>query len=253
MAGSQANDLMVQKYDFSLKEETKLYHRAKREQWDAADLPWELGTALDPIQRAAGAQVLSNFLYGEQAAMLIASQLVSQVQDMEIRACLATQVMDEIRHIEAFNRYIVMLGKVQNPNEHIREFVERLLAVQNPEEKFIGLHLLLEGLALEVFHEAAQRIADPLLKIMLNKTTHDESRHIAFGTTYLKKLVKKLDEETKAQLVTRHTEYSMLLVGLVIDEAETSAQFGLDLAKITERNINGHLHRMAGIGLWKEE
>ncbi|MEI7557034.1 ferritin-like domain-containing protein [Candidatus Chlorohelix sp.] len=252
MADSQPIDLMVHSYDFTWKEETKLYHRAKREQWDAEALPWELGTALDPIQRAAGAQVLSNFLYGEQAAMLIASQLVSQVRDIEVRACLATQVMDEIRHIEAFSRYIGMLGKVQKPNEHIREFVERLVAVQNPEEKFIGLHLLLEGLALEVFHEAAQRIADPLLKEMLNKTAHDESRHIAFGTIYLKKLIGELDEETKAQLVTRHTKYSMLLVGLVIDEAETSAQFGLDLAKITERNISGHLRRMEEIGLWKE-
>jgi ribonucleotide reductase beta subunit family protein with ferritin-like domain len=249
MATQPGNHQMLDEYQLKNNEESKLYQRAKREQWNAADLDWETGTTLDAVQRAAGANILSHFLYGEQASFLVCAQLLPLVKDMEARFYLATQIVDETRHVEAFSRYIQLLGKVQAPNDNIRELVDKLISVPEPEEKLVGMHLLLEGLALEVFHNTARSIKDPLLGQMLNKIVVDESRHIGFGTVYLKKLLAEMHPEKKAALVERQAEYGMLLAGLVIDEAESCAQFGLDLAKVTERNIRTHLHRLQEIGL----
>ncbi len=248
MESPQTNPIL-EDYGLVMKEETKLYQRGKREQWDAESLPWEIGTTLDPLRKAAGARILSNFLHGEQTSMLVASQILPLARDMEARFYLSTQVLDETRHVEAFHRYISLLGEVQPPNSNIAELADKLINIPTIEEKMIGLHLLVEGLAQEVFHAAARSIEDPLLQHMLNRIVVDESRHVAFGTIYLKKLVSRLDPETKESLLIRQTEFGMLIAGLVSDEAEACVQFGLDLEKVTERAIKIHFRRLQEIGL----
>jgi ribonucleotide reductase beta subunit family protein with ferritin-like domain len=240
---------ILEDYTLVMKEETRLYQRGKREQWDADSLPWEIGTSLDSVRKAAGARILSTFLYGEQTSMLVASQLIPLARDMEARFYLSTQLLDETRHVEAFSRYISLLGKIQPPNSNISELADKLITIPTIEEKMIGLHLLVEGLAQEVFHAAARSIDDPLLQHMLNRIVVDESRHVAFGTVYLKKLVSRLDPEAKEALLLRQTEFGMLIAGLVSDEAEACVQFGLDLEIVTERAIKIHFHRLQEIGL----
>jgi len=245
-------NIILNKYDFTLKEETKLYQRGKQEQWDADSLPWELGTQLGLEQRTAGARVLSQFLYGEQASLVIASQLLPLVQDIEARYYLATQAIDEARHVESFYRYISLLGEVQPTNPNMQELVDKILSMPTIEEKMVGSHILIEGLAQEVFHTAAKAIEDPLLQIMLKQISQDEARHVAFGTTYLKKLVLRMETEVKERLMSRQMEFGMLMAGVVNDEAEASATFGLDLEKVTERAIKVHFHRLQEIGLMSD-
>ena len=65
--------------------------------------------------RHRGASQLSQFLHGEQGALLVASQLVSCAPTYQAKLYAASQAFDEARHVEAFSRYIQTRSKLMYP------------------------------------------------------------------------------------------------------------------------------------------
>jgi hypothetical protein len=230
-------------------EALKLYKRSHREQWSPESINWEQGTKLEAQQRTAGARVLSQILHGEQASLLVVNQLIPMVADLNVRYFLATQIHDEAKHADVLQRYCLLLDRVYPPNPSMLKLTDRLLALCTLEEKLVGMHILVEGLALETFHAMANQIDDLLLKEILSRTALDESRHIAFGTLYLRRIVVEMNEVHRQKLYELQSDLGLVAAGLIVDEAEAIVQFGLDLEQLTTRVLRSHYHRLQEIGL----
>ena len=208
----------------------KLYELGKRFNWDAmADVDWDVAYPLsepptDPALNAfAGhpkyealtperkmdfawrghAQTLSQFLHGEQGALMVASQLVSCAPTYDAKLYAASQTFDEARHVEVFNRYLRQRCHMIYPiNPNLKVLLDKVLSDPRWDLKFIGMQILIEGLALAAFQSMAMTARDPLIRQIVELVMRDEGRHVAFGVNYLEDWIRALpqqDIEDRAQ------------------------------------------------------
>ncbi|MCU0682049.1 MAG: ferritin-like domain-containing protein [Polyangiaceae bacterium] len=197
----------------------ELYRRAKQNQWDGETaLDWSIDVdpmnpevplvpyeyfASERIGRKLGATrdspvdlklryelttwMLSQFLHGEQGALHAAAQVTESVQWMDGKFYAATQVMDEARHVEVFHRYLeTKLGKLYVVNDNLFVIIDALMHDARWDMKFLGMQLMIEGLALGAFGMLYKLTAEPLLKSLLRNVIQDEARHVHFGVVALR-------------------------------------------------------------------
>ena len=186
-----------------------LYEKAKREQWNGTTLlAWD--TDVDPergiipefVNALAGyppyerlnakeknrlrhgqvALQLSQFLHGEQGAFIVASQLVGAVPWIDAKYYAGTQTMDEGRHVEVFSRYLREKLEWQWPvNESLKDLLDATITDSRWDFKYLGMQIIIEGLAMAAFGNLFQLTTEPLLKELIRYVMKDESRHVAFG------------------------------------------------------------------------
>ncbi len=141
------------------------------------------------------AQTMSQFLHGEQGAMLVASQLVSCAPTADAKLYAASQTFDEARHVEVFNGYLRRRCGMMYPiNKNLKALIDKVLADERWDLKFIGMQLIIEGLALAAFGTQVRTTKDPLLKQIVELVMRDEGRHVAFGVNYLEDWIKVLPQ-----------------------------------------------------------
>jgi hypothetical protein len=190
-----------------------LYEKAKREQWNGTtQLAWDtpvdpeseiIPAALNPlaeygpfkrcsakeqahVRHGMLAWQLSQFLHGEQGALMTASQLVSCVPWIDAKYYASTQAMDEARHVEVFDRYLREKLEWEFPiSESLRKLLDVILTDARWDFKYLGMQILVEGLAMAAFGNLHQMADDPLLKELIHYVMRDESRHVAFGVLSL--------------------------------------------------------------------
>ncbi len=190
-----------------------LYEKAKRDQWNATQqLDWKtdvdpeseiIPAAVNPLQsygpyqkldarekqRLQHAQIslqLSQFLHGEQGALIVASQLVGGVPWIDAKYYAATQTMDEARHVEVFSRYLREKLEWEWPiNESLKELLDATISDSRWDFKYLGMQIIIEGLAMAAFGSLHQMAQEPLLKELIHYVMRDESRHVAFGVVSL--------------------------------------------------------------------
>jgi hypothetical protein len=216
-------------YDSEIEELRSLYAKGLNLQWIATqELNWEqeidreafaqtfsiggmpiqetaFWTALAPdkrweIARRGAAFTLSNFLHGEQGALMVASQLVNAVPHMDGKFYAATQTLDEARHVEVFARYIGKLDHVYPIAPSLKELLDKTLSIDGWMFKAVGMQIVIEGLALYTFRDMRETTREPLLKHLLTYVSRDEARHTAFGIKYLSAVVPTLAPERVAEL-----------------------------------------------------
>jgi hypothetical protein len=159
----------------------------------APDKRWE-------VARRGAAFTLSNFLHGEQGALMVASQLVNAVPHMDGKFYAATQTLDEARHVEVFAKYIGKLDHVYPIAPSLKELLDQTLMVDGWMLKAVGMQVVVEGLALYTFRDMRETTKEPLLKQLLTYVARDEARHTAFGIKYLGNVVPSLAPERVAEL-----------------------------------------------------
>jgi P-aminobenzoate N-oxygenase AurF len=138
----------------------------------------------------------SQFLHGEQGALLVASQLASCAPTYDGKLYAASQTFDEARHVEVFARYLrEKVGLMYPVNRHLKALLDKILTDPRWDLKFIGMQLIIESLALAAFHVQKAMAADPFLRDLLELVTRDEARHVAFGVTYMEQFVKALPQQ----------------------------------------------------------
>lgn len=216
-------------YDPEVEELRRLYVKATEAQWVAErDLDWDrpidleafastpIGGAL-PIDRASYWQKLpaemrreatrrmasfrlSNFLHGEQGALMVASQLVNAVPHTDAKFYAATQTMDEARHVEVFARYIQKLDEIRPIAEPLKRILDATLTTGDWLKKLVGMQIVIEGLALFSFKEMRSLTREPLLKELLTYVGRDESRHHAYGVQYVERCVPCLGDAERREL-----------------------------------------------------
>jgi P-aminobenzoate N-oxygenase AurF len=135
----------------------------------------------------------SQFLHGEQGALLVASQLVSCAPTHDGKLYAASQTFDEARHVEVFARYLnEKMGFMYPVNRHLKALLDKILSDERWDLKFIGMQLIIESLALAAFNVQKVTTPDPVLRDLLELVLRDEARHVAFGVTYMEQFVKTL-------------------------------------------------------------
>jgi hypothetical protein len=231
-------------YPSDYPEMERLYERAKLAQWDASTaLAWStsvdpenpetallpgdffdfraaesLGIRLDARERtrfrkAMVAWMLSQFLHGEQGALYAAAQVVEAVPFFDGKKFGATQVVDEARHVEAFQRYLrEKLGQTYPVNDNLFVVIDALLGDRRWDIKFIGMQIIVEGLALSAFGSLYKRTREPLLKELLRKVLDDEARHVQFGLLALRRFVEtELEEKERREREDWAFEIALLM------------------------------------------
>jgi hypothetical protein len=214
-------------YDLGTGRVEDLYKRAKQNQWDSDEiLPWD--TKVDPsnplmtdrssmfhkmpffnrlsrTQREtfiahSTAQLLSQFLHGEQGALMTAACVTHSVPDAAAKFYAATQTMDEARHVEVYAKYCDKIAMVYPMSPWLKTLIDTTLKSDRYEKVMIGMNMIVEGLALGAFNNMYQSTTCPLLKAITFNVMRDESRHVSFGHAYLGPVIKKLDEATREEL-----------------------------------------------------
>ncbi len=198
----------------------RLYEKGKQLQWNAAtDIDWSIDVdperirlqdtdALDGIlnppekldQATRGrlnhhmnAWMLSQFMHGEQGALLATAQIVSSVPWTEAKFYAANQVADEARHVEVYRRYLTeKLGLNYPVNPHLHTLLGQIIRESRWDMIYLGMQIMVEGLALAAFGLMRFTQADELLiQQITNYVMRDEARHVAFGVLSLQDLYTK--------------------------------------------------------------
>jgi hypothetical protein len=132
---------------------------------------------------------LSQFLHGEQGAMLVAAKLVETVPWIDAKYYAATQAMDEARHTEVFARYLrEKLGQAYPMTPFLEAQITDLLEDSRWDIAYLGMQIVIESLALAAFGELRRTVAEPLMASLLRYIMADEARHVAFGILSLAEL-----------------------------------------------------------------
>ena len=215
-------------YDSGRQQLLDLYQRGKDKQWDATKrIDWdqpvnplrvmETGEELVPIygsrqweklnqaerdelSRHLSSWLFSQFLHGEQGALTVAARIVESVPDMDSKFYAATQVMDEARHVELFNRFIKdKIGLYYPVNDHLAKLLADALRDSRWDLPYLGMQVLIEGLALAAFGVHRDITGNPLVKQLLAYVMQDEARHVAFGRLALRDYYAELTSAERAE------------------------------------------------------
>ena len=136
---------------------------------------------------------LSQFMHGEQGALVCTAKIVESVPWIDAKYYAATQVMDEARHVEVFAKYLDDKLSGHYPiNAHLRLLLDDIIADQRWDMTYLGMQIMVEGLALAAFGFMHQMTTEPLLKQLLRYVMSDEARHVAFGVLSLQEYYQQL-------------------------------------------------------------
>ncbi|HJY79747.1 MAG TPA: diiron oxygenase [Candidatus Binatia bacterium] len=230
-------------YDLESKDQDMrgLYEKAKRDQWNASrDIEWSqelnpdsgilpdglidiYGTKywerLSPAQRTElnrhfSAWRISQLMYGEEFAMLVCSQLVNIVPNIDAKFFMSTQVVDEARHSEVLTRYLLEKVGVTYPlTFSLRNLFSRILELPQWYLKTVGTQLVAETLAVSLFRMLEQHSQDPLISSICKRILADESRHMGFGMLSLPDQVGELSEPERREVEDFACEAAAGLLG----------------------------------------
>src|SRR5262249_53415046 len=129
---------------------------------------------------------LSQFMHGEQGALLATAQIVDATPSFDAKLYGASQVMDEARHVEVYSRYLQEKLTRQYPvNVHLKTLLNLILTDSRWDMKYLGMQIMVEGLAMAAFGYMHQTCTEPLLTDLTHNVMRDESRHVAFGVLAL--------------------------------------------------------------------
>ena len=211
----------------------KLYEKAKTGQWNGStDLDWStsvdiektitadqllIGSGIDPSLYAntplakwndkewlefgieSRRWTLSQFLHGEQGALVCTAKIVETVPWYDAKLYASTQVVDEARHVEVFARYLdEKMGGMYPVNAHLKMLLDDIIKDSRWDMTYLGMQIMIEGLALAAFGYLHELTGEPLLKKLLRYVMSDEARHVAFGVLSLKEAYEDMtDAEIK--------------------------------------------------------
>ena len=201
-------------YDNGRDKLINLYDKGKRKQWDAKERidwshdpdpenPLEMPDELVPIfgspmwdkltdgerghvRRHMVGWQFSQFLHGEQGALICTAKIVQSVPDIDSKYYAATQVMDEARHVETYSRYLDKIEIAYPINDNLKSLLDDVLTDSRWDMTYLGMQVLIEGLALAAFGLIRNTAGDPLGKAVNAYVMQDEARHVMFGRLALR-------------------------------------------------------------------
>jgi len=143
---------------------------------------------------------LSQFLHGEQGALICTAKIVQDVPTIESKFYAATQVMDEARHVEAFRRLLHEKFELAYPiNPALKTLLEQTLTDRRWDMTYLGMQVLIEGLALVAFQRIRDYSKNALCASVNAYVMQDEARHVAFGRIALRDYYPELTDAERRE------------------------------------------------------
>ena len=202
-------------YDETRDRLLNLYEKGKDKQWNAQHrLDWSIDVdpgseqnapdyyipiygsdmweALDDKGQAElrlhmGSWLNSQFLHGEQGALICAAKIVQTVPDIDSKFYASTQVIDEARHVEMYSKYLREKIELAYPiNPHLKTLLNQVIEDSRWDMTYLGMQVIIEGLALAAFSLIRDYTEEPLAKAINTYVMQDEARHVAFGRLALR-------------------------------------------------------------------
>jgi hypothetical protein len=224
----KAETAFTWEYDENREGLLQLYDKGKQQQWDAAtridwsqdldpenpmllddrQIPifgteiWERMTAAErrQVRHHLQASQISQFMHGEQGALIATAKIVQTVPDLDAKFYAATQVMDEARHVEAYRRLLHDKFELAYPITHgLKSLLESGLGDSRWDMTYLTMQILIEGLALAAFQRLRDQSQNPLAAAVNAYVMQDEARHVAFGRLALRDYYPQLGEAERAE------------------------------------------------------
>ncbi len=211
-----------------------LYEKGKAASWNASDLDWSTPVDIEKMaaeRTAAGgneamfellapprklseqeavdmnlninAWMLSQFLHGEQGALVATAKVVMEAPTEDAKFYAANQVQDEARHVEVYHRYLTeKLGVSFEINPHLQTLLQQIVSDSRWDMTYLGMQIMVEGLALAGFGLMKAQLSDePLIQDITTRIMQDEARHVAFGVLSLEDIYR--NQLTASELCER--------------------------------------------------
>jgi hypothetical protein len=215
------------------------------------------------VRRHIAAWQFSQFLHGEQGALICTARIVESVPQIDAKFYAATQVMDEARHVEVFSRLLNdKIGLAYPVNPHLKALLQQVLTDSRWDMVYLGMQVLIEGLALAAFASLRDFAADPLIRAVNAYVMQDEARHVAFGRLALRDYYPELTAAERAEREEFVVEASYLMRDRFLAE-EMWDTLGFDRAEclaVVDRSLTMREYRkmlfsrivptVKDIGLW---
>ncbi|MBT5192541.1 MAG: ferritin-like domain-containing protein [Rhodospirillaceae bacterium] len=236
-------------YDVSDRRLEALYRRAKKNQWDSDELlDWDqtVDSSRPLVNEAQNtycrmpfyqrlsksqqekfnahstAQLLSQFLHGEQGALMTAAAVSHSVPDASAKLYAATQTMDEARHVEVYAKYVDKVAIVYPMSPMLKSLIDATLQSGRFEKIMIGMNMVVEGLALGAFNNMYRQTTCPLLRDITFNVMRDEARHVSFGHTYLGPLIAKMHPDDVEDLA----QFAFDAINVIVQSQRTGGGHG---------------------------
>ena len=219
-----------------------LYQKGKQKQWDSETrLDWSInvepgspdngpdyyipiyGSPIwekmtdkerEELRHHMGAWMNSQFLHGEQGALICTAKIVQSVPDIDSKFYAATQVMDEARHVETYSRYLREKIEMAYPiNKFLKALLDQVIQDSRWDFTYLGMQVMIEGLALAAFALIRDYSTEPLAKALNTYVMQDEARHVAFGRLALRDYYPQITEAERAEREEFVVEASHLMYG----------------------------------------
>jgi hypothetical protein len=238
-----------------------LYQKGKQKQWDAEyRIDWSLDvdprkpdmpeyyipiygsaqyeklseTEIEDVRHHTTAWLNSQFLHGEQGALICTSKIVMGVPDIDSKFYAATQVMDEARHVEIYDRYLRTKIQLAYPiNKSLKALLNNVISDSRWDFTYLGMQIMIEGLALAAFAMIRDYSEEPLGKALNTYVMQDEARHVAFGRLALRDYYPQLTEAEREERRDFVVEASNLMYHRFQAE-EVWENLGFDLNEVLE-------------------
>ena len=278
-------------YDDGRDELLNLYEKGKAQQWNARDrVDWSQD--LDPenpmglpdeaitiygspmwermnekerrnLRHHLQTWQMSQFLHGEQGALVCTAKIVQQVPNMDAKFYAATQTIDEARHVEAYSRLLHEKFEMAYPiTGPLKALLNNIISDSRWDFTYLGMQVLIEGLALAAFQRLRDQAQNPLAAQINAYVMQDEARHVAFGRLALRDFYPQLSDAERAEREEFVVEACYLMrdrftspevwetVGLPRDECVAYVDGSKAMRAFRGRLFNRIVPTVKDIGLW---
>jgi len=215
------------------------------------------------LRRHLQAQQLSQFMHGEQGALLCASKIVQQVPSIVAKFYAATQVMDEARHVEVYARLLHEKFELAYPiTPTLKALLDNVLTDARWDMTYLGMQVLIEGLALAAFASIRDHAKNPLAAAVNAYVMEDEARHVAFGRIALRDYYPQLTDAERDEREEFAVEACYLMrdrflsvevwetLGLPVAECVAMVQASERMKQFRTRLFTRIVPTIKDIGLW---
>lgn len=232
----EATNVTAMDWEYALKEQKlmNLYEKGKALNWNATELDWSIDVDIDRMSTEGNARdffnnvlkvpktlsqeealmfrkhsdsfTLSQFLHGEQGALIAAAKIVQTVPWEEAKFYASSQVADEARHVEVYHRYLTeKMGVSYEIHPSLKSLLQNLIEDSRWDITYLGMQIMVEGLALAAFGMMKLSMPnEPLIQDITARIMADEARHVGFGVLSLEKLY---TEEMSSQEIREREDF----------------------------------------------
>ena len=228
----------------------RLFEQAKQDFWnDSTAIDWAQPLTLTPDERRAMAKILSLIYYGERAALEVSAQLVPLVDDEQAKFVLACQVIEEAKHVSAFRRLLKKLDDIHPANFWVKRVLADLVETKHASYKLVGMQLIVENIANQLFHIIQEQIKDPLTGKVLEYVARDEKKHTGLAVIYLPSILKKVGPLEAEILRARQVYWTFCVSQSIWNHRREADALGIDIQTALRRGIEGQDRLVEAMGI----